>query len=436
MGKNVVIVGSQWGDEGKGKIVDILSEYADVIVRFQGGNNAGHTVIVDDETFILHLIPSGILHRGKTCVIGNGVVVDPQTLLDEIAMLRSKDKFNPSELLISKDAHLIMPYHRQLDVAKERLRGKKKIGTTGKGIGPAYEDKVSRCGIKCADLLNPKNFRNKLDANLDEKKHFLDVVLDTGGEEGQEGLEADRIYGEYMDFAEKIGRYITDTTYYLDEAIAKNRKILFEGAQGTLLDIDHGTYPYVTSSNTVAGEAATGSGVGPNRLGSVLGVTKAYTTRVGGGPFPTELDKKGEDKLREKGGEYGATTGRPRRCGWFDCVAMRYSAIVNGLDELALTKLDVLDGLKEIKICTGYKHKAKVLKNFPTEWDILNKCKPVYETLPGWKDRTGGAKSLGELPDNARRYIARLEEAVGVKVTIISVGADRKETIITKNPFD
>jgi adenylosuccinate synthase len=429
LGKNIVIVGSQWGDEGKGKIVDILTEYADVVVRFQGGNNAGHTVMVEDEKIILHLLPSGILHGGKTCVIGNGVVVDPQVLLDEIAMLKAKGLFRPQDLLISKDAHLIMPYHRKLDVAKERSKGDKKIGTTGKGIGPAYEDKVSRCGIKLSDLLDDGNFRRKLKTNLLEKNLYIKTFLH------EEGFEMHQIYHDYKDLAEKVAPYVTDTSLFLQEAINKKKSILFEGAQGALLDVDHGTYPYVTSSNTVAGEAATGSGIGPSRIDSVMGVAKAYATRVGEGPFPTELNEKEEKALREKGGEYGATTGRPRRCGWFDAVAVRYSARINGLDGLILTKLDVLDDLKEIKMCTAYKYKGRVLKSFPTEANILNKCKPVYETLPGWRSNTNGARAFKDLPKNAQGYIRRLEGAVGVKVAIISVGAGRKDAIMLKNPF-
>jgi adenylosuccinate synthase len=429
MGKNVVIVGSQWGDEGKGKIVDIITEYADVVVRFQGGNNAGHTVMVGDEKIILHLLPSGILHEGKTCVIGNGVVVDPEILIEEIETLKSKGLFMAKELLISKDAHLIMPYHKKLDIAKERLRGAKKIGTTGRGIGPAYEDKVARCGIKLGDLLDDDDFRTKLKTNLHEKNQYIETVF------REKGYEMHEIYYDYMDFAQKMNYYITDTSVYLDEAIKQGKSILFEGAQGTLLDIDHGTYPYVTSSNTVAGEAATGSGIGPGRIDSVIGVTKAYTTRVGEGPFPTELEEKQVEALREKGAEYGATTGRPRRCGWFDTVAVRYSARINGLDELTLTKLDVLDSLEEIKICIAYQYKDQVLKSFPTETRILNRCKPVYETLSGWQTSTQRARKFNDLPKKAQAYIKKLEEAIGVEVTIISVGAGRKDAIISKNPF-
>ncbi len=429
MAKNVVVVGVQWGDEGKGKIVDILSEYADIIVRFQGGNNAGHTVVVGDERFILHLIPSGILHPEKTCVIGNGVVVDPAVLLEEIEMLSSRGRFNPEKLLISRDAHLIMPYHKRLDAARERIRGSRRIGTTKRGIGPAYEDKVSRCGIKCADLLNEGEFREKLRQNLLEKNHFFKNILH------EEGFEMHEIYHEYMGYAKKMAPFITDTAAFLNEAVRKNRAILFEGAQGTLLDVDHGTYPYVTSSNTVAGEAAVGSGVGPTKIDSVIGITKAYATRVGEGPFPTELSGDEGEALREKGGEYGATTGRPRRCGWFDAVSARYSAMINGLDGLVITKLDVLDNLREIKICTAYRHGDRLIGEFPTDRAVLDEVEPVYETMEGWMSETSGIKEFDALPDNAKRYIKRLSGILGVEVVMVSVGAKRKEAILLKNPF-
>ncbi len=430
MGKNVVVIGIQWGDEGKGKIVDILSEHADIVVRFQGGNNAGHTVVVGTEKFILHLIPSGILHPGKTCIIGNGVVIDPEVLLDEIGTLASRGHFRAEDLVISKDAHLIMPYHKRIDIGRERLRGGRKLGTTGRGIGPAYEDKVARCGIRCGDLLSEEDFRLKLRLNLHEKNHYLRTILH------EEGFEIHEIYHKYMAYAEKIGRYIKDTSILLNEAIEHNRSILFEGAQGTLLDIDHGTYPYVTSSNTVAGEAAIGSGIGPTRIDTVIGISKAYTTRVGEGPFPTELKGEEAERMREHGGEYGATTGRPRRCGWFDAVAARYSVRINGLQGLVLTKLDVLDDLDEIKICTAYRYKGEIIRDFPTETTVLSSCEPVYETMEGWKEKTSEIKSLDGLPKNARAYIKRLEELLGVEIIIISVGAKRKEAIILKNPFD
>jgi len=430
MARNIVVVGAQWGDEGKGKIVDILSEYADVIVRFQGGNNAGHTVVVGNEKFILHLIPSGILHSGKRCVIGNGVVVDPHILLDEIVSLRERGHFrNDSDLIISEDAHLIMPYHKRLDAVRERVRGKFKIGTTGRGIGPAYEDKAGRCGIRCGDLLREEIFREKLKANLLEKNHILKNLFH------EDGFELHDIYNQFMSYAEKINGYIKDTSVYLNNAMKEGKNILFEGAQGTLLDIDHGTYPFVTSSNTVAGEAATGSGIGPTKLDRIIGISKAYTTRVGEGPFPTELSGTEGDRLRETGGEYGATTGRPRRCGWFDAVAVRYAARVNGLDGMVLTKLDVLDSLDKIMICTGYNYKGSILKDFPSSSDILNECKPVYEVMAGWQEPTSGITRFDKLPGNAQIYIKRLEELTGTSIIMVSVGAGRKEAIMMENPF-
>ncbi len=429
MAKNVVVVGAQWGDEGKGKIVDILTESADIVVRFQGGNNAGHTVIVGEEKYIFHLIPSGILHSGKTCIIGDGVVVDPEVLIQEINVLKSKNIFRPEDLLISKNAHLIMPYHKKLDIARERLRGENKIGTTGRGIGPAYEDKVARSGIKCGDLLCEEDFRLKLKANLLEKNHYIKTILH------EDGFEIHQIYHTYMTLASTIGPFIKNTSKFLSKAMEFKRSILFEGAQGTLLDVDHGTYPFVTSSNTVAGEAATGSGIGPSKIDAVIGVTKAYATRVGEGPFPTELSGKEAERLREQGGEYGATTGRPRRCGWFDAVALRYSARINGLDGLVVTKLDVLDNLKEIKVCTGYKMKDKLIDDFPTECSCLWRCEPVYETLEGWMSPTQGVKSFSKLPKKAQAYIKRIEELTGVEVIIISVGANRRDAIILKDPF-
>lgn len=429
MAKNLVIVGAQWGDEGKGKIVDILTESADIVVRFQGGNNAGHTVIVGSEKYIFHLIPSGILHPGKTCVIGDGVVVDPEVLLNEIEVLKARGMFRPEDLLISKNAHLIMPYHKKLDTARERLRGVNKIGTTGRGIGPAYEDKVSRCGIKCADLLSDGDFRLKLKANLLEKNHYIKNILH------EDGFEIHEIYHQYMTLAAGIVPFIRNTSKFLHEAMGFKKNILFEGAQGTLLDIDHGTYPFVTSSNTVAGAASTGSGIGPSRIDAVIGITKAYATRVGEGPFPTELQGAEAERLREQGGEYGATTGRPRRCGWFDAVAARYAARINGLDGLVVTKLDVLDNLDTINICTGYRHNGKVTDDFPTETSALLKCEPVYESFEGWKAPTSGVKKFEKLPKRAQAYIKKLEKLSGVEVMMVSVGANRADSIMIKDPF-
>ena len=429
MASNVVIVGAQWGDEGKGKIVDILMESADIVVRFQGGNNAGHTVIVGDEKFIFHLIPSGILHPGKVCIIGDGVVVDPEVLIKEIDVLKARGIFRPEDLLISKNAHLIMPYHKKLDVARERLRGENKIGTTGRGIGPAYEDKVGRSGIRCGDLLNEETFRLKLKSNLIEKNHYIKTILH------EEGFEVHELYHTYMHYAEVISQHITDTSKFLSDAIGLKKKILFEGAQGTLLDVDHGTYPFVTSSNTVAGQAATGSGVGPSRIDKVIGITKAYCTRVGEGPFPTELSGAEADWLREQGGEYGATTGRPRRCGWFDAVALRYAARINGLDGLVVTKLDVLDKLDKIKVCIAYKYNGQTIEDFPTDGGAAARCEPVYEELDGWNSKTQGITSFDKLPKKAQAYLKRIEELSGVKVEIVSVGANRKDAIIMENPF-
>lgn len=429
MARNIVIVGAQWGDEGKGKIVDILTESADVVVRFQGGNNAGHTVIVGSEKYIFHLLPSGVLHPGKTCVIGAGVVLDPEVLVKEIELLKAKGIFRPEDLLISKDAHLIMPYHKKLDIAREKLRGAAKIGTTGRGIGPAYEDKVARCGIKCGDLFDADAFRRKLEANLVEKSQFIKTIL------GEEGFDAGQVHEAYMSYASAMAPFIRDTSRFLWSASEEGKKILFEGAQGTLLDIDHGTYPYVTSSSTVAGGAVTGSGIGPSRIDKVIGITKAYCTRVGEGPFPTELSGAEAEWLREQGGEYGATTGRPRRCGWFDAVALRYAARVNGLDGLVITKLDVLDKLDKIKVCTGYRYKGKLIDDFPTEGAVLSGCEPVYEEIEGWRAPTQGVTSFEKLPSKARDYVRRLEELSGVEAVIVSVGANRKDAIVIKDPF-
>lgn len=430
MAKNIVIVGVQWGDEGKGKIVDILSEYADIIVRFQGGNNAGHTVVVGKEKFVLHLIPSGILYKDKKCIIGNGVVVDPEVLLEEMNTLQTKGYLqNSNDLLISENAHLIMPYHKKLDLTRERIRGEKKIGTTGRGIGPAYEDKIERCGIKCGDLLREPIFREKLKINLFEKNHVLQNLFH------EHGFEMHDIYYQYMGYRDKIANQITDTSLYLDNAMRTGKSILFEGAQGTLLDVDHGTYPFVTSSNTVAGAASIGSGIGPTKIDKVIGISKAYATRVGEGPFPTELKGIDGQRLREDGKEYGSTTGRPRRCGWFDAVAVKYSVRINGIYGIVLTKLDVLDKTEKIQICTGYRYNNSILTNFPSYSDILNQCEPIYETMDGWQEPTIGIRNIDKLPKNAQRYIKRLEEIIGIGIIMVSVGTGRTEIIIKENPF-
>jgi len=425
----LVVVGAQWGDEGKGKIIDLLTERADVVARYQGGHNAGHTVVVGSDEFILHLVPSGILHKGKKCVIGNGVVVDPLALLDEIdAMTRRGIKFD-TNLLISKNAHLIMPYHKALDIASETLKGSKKIGTTGRGIGPAYADKINRKGIRMADLLDAETFREKLACNTGEAnfllEHFYNAPI----------VKLDQIYEEYLGYARRLRKYIIDTTLFLNHSIASRKKILAEGAQGTHLDVDHGTYPFVTSSSPTAGGACTGLGIGPNTITEVMGIVKAYTTRVGSGPFPTEQENKLGELLRARGKEYGATTGRPRRCGWADTLIIRHAVRVNGMTSAAITKLDVLDAFDEIKICVGYKYKGKLYEEMPSELSVLEKGTPQYITMPGWQKSTIGIKNYGDLPKKARTYVEKLCKMCGVKPAIISTGARRHETIILQQPF-
>jgi len=417
---NTVIIGAQWGDEGKGKVIDILAERADYIVRYQGGNNAGHTVVIGSDKFVLHLIPSGILHRGKKCVIGNGVVIDPKALLEEIEMLASKGIEVDGRLFVSETAHVIFPYHKVLDELKEEKR--KKIGTTKKGIGPCYADKVARLGIRVVDLLDKDTLRDKLESNLEEKNAILTKIYKV------DAFDIEKLYREYLDYGEKIAKYVCDTTVLLHDALKRKKSLLFEGAQGTLLDVDHGTYPFVTSSSATAGGAATGTGVGPNRIDKVIGVVKAYTTRVGEGPFPTEFSDDLMDTIRHKGGEFGATTGRPRRCGWFDSVVVRHSVKINGLDELVVTKLDVLDDLDSIKVCTAYKYKGKIYKDFPADVKAMNGCEPVYEELPGWKADTTRITSYMKLPKNAKRYLKRIQKIVGTKIVLISVGSERNQT--------
>lgn len=424
---NVVIVGAQWGDEGKGKIVDLLTQYADIVVRFQGGSNAGHTIVLKGEKFIFHLIPSGILYENKKCIIGNGVVLDPAVLLEEIDQLKKRGYFkDDSQLLISDESHIILPYHRKIDIAREKIF---KIGTTGRGIGPAYEDKVARCGIRMADLLDESVFRKKLEENISQKNLYLIKVLK------EEGFEFSKIFDEYMNFKKRLEKYVANTSLILYEEIQKGKNILFEGAQGTLLDLDHGTYPYVTASNTVAGNACAGAGIGPTMIHSVIGVAKAYTTRVGEGPFPTELKDRLGERIRERGGEYGATTGRPRRCGWFDAVVVNHSIRINGIKEMTITKLDVLNEFEKIKVCVGYRVNGKILNYVPANIELLEKSEPIYEELDGWKTEIKGARNFSELPLNAQRYIKRIEELIKTKITIISVGSERNETIEIKNPF-
>jgi adenylosuccinate synthase len=430
---SVVIVGTQWGDEGKGKVVDLYAEDADVIVRYQGGNNAGHTVVVKGEQTILHLIPSGILHDHKICVIGNGVVVDPGVLLQEIDGLKARGVFPPhTRLYVSECAHLIMPYHRRIDVARETRQGSKKIGTTGRGIGPAYEDKAARIGIRFGDLLDPEVFREKLSRNLEEKNFYLTKFF-----KEKKPIQEEAVFEEYMGYAERLGEYAADASLIVAGEMRKGKKILFEGAQGSHLDIDHGTYPYVTSSNTVAGNAACGSGIGPGGLKTVIGICKAYTTRVGEGAFPTELKDEIGDRIQQVGREFGATTGRKRRCGWLDMVLIRQTARINGLSGLALTKLDVLTGLKTLKICVGYRASSgkEYKDSLPSNPRILSSCKPVYEEMDGWTEDIRQARQIDDLPKKAKRYVQRLEVLSGTKLALVSVGAGREETIKVKNPF-
>ncbi|MGB9699179.1 MAG: adenylosuccinate synthase [Thermodesulfobacteriota bacterium] len=428
---NIVIVGMQWGDEGKGKVVDLLTEYADVVVRFQGGNNAGHTVVVGEQTIILHLIPSGALYADKKCVIGNGVVVDPQVLLQEIDELRKLGHFKSDEqLLLSEDAHLIMPYHKLLDVARERLKGEGKIGTTGRGIGPAYEDKVAREGIRVGDLFDKDVFRKKLAANLAIKNSFLTSCLN------EKGFDLEEIYKEYTGYAERLKKYVRNTSIFINQQIRNGRHILFEGAQGTHLDVDHGTYPFVTSSNTVAGGACTGAGIGPTKITEVIGVSKAYTTRVGSGPFPTELKDEIGQRIRERGREFGATTGRPRRCGWLDIPLLKDAIRLNGLSGIALTKMDVLSEFATIKICTAYKYGTEVIEEVPSSVEMLAKCEPIYEEFPGWKTELRNFRKFEDLPKPAQDYIKHIEDLTETEVILVSVGERREETILLRNPFD
>ena len=426
---NVVIVGTQWGDEGKGKIVDLLAEKADMVVRFQGGNNAGHTMVVKGEQFIFHLLPSGML-QGRTCVIGNGVVVDPAVLIEEIDRLQGKGfEVSPEKFKISDRAHLIMPYHRRLDHARENKKGDKKIGTTGRGIGPAYEDKATRRGIRFVDLLNPALFEEKVRTILDEKNFYLKNYFNT------DTLDADRILSEYRPYAERLAPFVDNVSVVIDSAVRDGQQVLFEGAQGTHLDIDHGTYPYVTSSSTLAGNACCGSGIGPSKLDAAIGIVKAYTTRVGAGPFPTELFDDVGDRIQEKGAEFGATTGRRRRCGWLDTVLLRNAARLNGLTGLAITKLDVLDGLAELKICTAYEYNGRTIEHFPADLDVLAQCKPVYETMPGWPEAIIETRNYDDLPENTRRYLERVASLTETPIDIVSVGPDREKTMVLKNPF-
>src|ERR1043166_4822418 len=427
---NVAIIGAQWGDEGKGKVVDLVPRDAAGVVRFQGGNNAGHTLVVDGRKTVLHLIPSGALHPNKLCVIGNGVVLDAEVLLEEIAGLKQNGYLIDDSLLrISEEAHLIMPYHKAIDLARERLRGKGKIGTTGRGIGPAYEDKVARVGIRCIDLLEEQTFEEKLKHNIEEKNIYLKAILK------EKTLDFQKIHDQYVRYREKLRQYVTNTGLVLDQKIRAGKRVLFEGAQGTLLDVDHGTYPYVTSSSTVAGGALSGSGVGPRHIHHVIGISKAYTTRVGSGPFPTELfGAEGETLMRE-GVEFGATTGRPRRCGWFDAVGVRHAVRVNGMTGIALTKLDVLTGFKTIPICVAYDCGRETRKEFPASSRMIADAKPVLEEMAGWNEPLSDARKFSDLPKTAQNYVRRIEQLLETEIILVSVGPDREQTVVLKNPF-
>jgi adenylosuccinate synthase len=423
---NTVVIGAQWGDEGKGKVIDILAKKSDYIVRFQGGNNAGHTVVVKDRKFILHLIPSGILHEGKVCLIGNGVVIDPKALIDEIDTLKKEGiGVSSKNLIIDERAHVIFPYHKILDSLKEENKTSTKIGTTKRGIGPCYTDKAARCGIRVCDLINPAIFKAKLKANLDEKNNVFKKTYNFKGFRYQDVLK------EYQGYARRLRPLVGNCSLVLNKAVAEKKSILLEGAQGTLLDVDFGTYPFVTSSNASVGGAFTGTGLGPTHIDQVIGVIKAYTTRVGEGPMPTVFPDDILEKIRNKGEEFGATTGRPRRCGWFDAVVGRHAVLVNGLNNIIVTKLDVLDGLKEIKICTGYKYNGKVYKTMPAIVEVLDKCKPIYEVHKGWQKDTSKSKKYSDLPKEARSYLNRVSNLLGANIYMVSVGSKRSQ-ILTK----
>lgn len=430
MAKTIVVIGAQWGDEGKGKIVDLLAEHFDIVARYQGGHNAGHSVQVGDRSFVLHLLPSGIVHAGKICVLGNGMVIDPKAFFEEAERLMAQGiEVSPSRVKISSRAHLILPYHRALDHTSEERLGNEKVGTTLRGIGPAYEDKVGRRGIRTADALVPDVLRSRIERNLEDANR---IIMAYGGQE----LSGDEIFAEMLRLTERLGPFIADTTHFLNVAATEGKSILLEGAQATLLDVDHGTYPFVTSSNTIVGGAIIGTGLAPNRLTGVLGIVRTYTTRVGEGPFPTEM-LAGEAELgqliRERGREYGASTGRPRRCGWFDAFATRYAAEINGFSSVALTKLDVLDALDEIKVCVGYKLDGRELEALPSVAQELRRVEPIYARLPGWKSSTLGTTEMSALPTEARRYVEFLSEQIGVEIGLVSTGPERSQTIVVAN---
>lgn len=429
---NIVVIGAQWGDEGKGRIVDLISENVDIIARYQGGNNAGHTIVIGKEKIVLHHIPSGILREGKISVIGNGVVIDPKVLLEELNSLRSAGyRADSGNLKISDRAHVIMPYHREIDVARESSSGGNgKIGTTGRGIGPVYEDKAARRGIKFSDLIDPESLRERLGSVLSERNLYLERVL------GRKPLGFDSIYEEYREYGKELSTFACDVSTLLNKSIAEGKSVLFEGAQGALLDIDLGTYPFVTSSSASSGGACTGTGVSPTSIDIVLGIAKAYTTRVGEGPFPSEISGELGEKLREAGGEYGSTTGRSRRCGWFDCVALKYAAMTNGISLLAITKLDVLSGFDKIKICVAYRHGGVTLPGFPSNINVLKDCEPVYIELEGWGEDISAAKDFCDLPPQARDYITKIEELTGVGIYAVSLGAEREKILFLAHLFD
>ena len=425
---NIVVVGTQWGDEGKGKIVDLLSEQSDLIIRFQGGNNAGHTLVVGEKKVVLHLIPSGILHPGKLCVIGSGVVLDPETLLEEISALIKKGyDVSPDSVAISDRAHVIMPYHRIIDTARDSTQG---IGTTGRGIGPAYEDKARRVGIRIIDLVHESYLKKKLDAAFEEKQEYITKILKL------KALDKNSMFDKLAKMGAQIKPFVADVPVLLDSKMRQGKHLLFEGAQGANLDMDHGTYPYVTSSNTVAGQACVGAGIGPTKITSVIGICKAYTTRVGGGPLPTELSDEIGERLRAFGGEYGATTGRPRRCGWLDLVALRHSIRLSSISYLAITKLDVLSGFETIKVATAYKPGGTILENMPSNLDMYSDLELVFDELPGWDEPLNNIKSFDDLPKNCKAYVGYIEDKLGVKAAIVSVGPKREETIVLKNIFE
>jgi len=424
----VVVVGTQWGDEGKGKITDFLAEGADVVARYQGGNNAGHTILIEGRKYKLTMIPSGIFYRDKICVIGNGTVLNPKALVEEIDYIH-ENGFSTDNLRISDRAHVIMPYHIVLDGLEEERKGDGKIGTTRKGIGPCYMDKMARAGIRMIDLMDAEEFTAKARRLVEEKNRIIRSVY------GGEPLDADAIIGEYLGYAERLRPYVTDTSVVLNEAIDAGKNVLFEGAQGVMLDIDQGTYPFVTSSNPTAGGVCIGSGVGPSKIDQVIGVAKSYTTRVGDGPFPTELHDEIADLIRERGNEYGTVTGRPRRVGWFDSVVVRHARRVSGLTGLSLNSLDVLTGLDTVKICTAYTYRGERIEHYPASLKVLSECEAVYEELPGWHEDISGAKSLDDLPPNARRYVERVSELTGIPIAIFSVGRNRDQTVQVKKIY-